>query len=108
MKPESTEHLKQIMIGLFAQHGNEGRLTISGVSYTGNELAQAVSNESELGLEMMKMLLALTVDLLIRKVISAHTSEECLQGMLACDKELYEKILDTDGFAYWFNELAKR
>jgi hypothetical protein len=31
----------------------------------------------------------------------------CLEGMMDADPTLYEKILDTPGFAYWFNELAK-
>lgn len=32
---------------------------------------------------------------------------ELLDRMLESDKELYEKILDTPGFSYYFNELVK-
>lgn len=32
---------------------------------------------------------------------------EILGHMMDSDMELYEKILDTDGFAYYFNELVK-
>lgn len=36
---------------------------------------------------------------------------KCLAEMIKADRELYEQILDTSGFAYWMNELinlAKR
>lgn len=44
----------------------------------------------------------------------ATEEKECTYGlvhrfldkMLACDGELYERILDTPGFAYWFNQLC--
>lgn len=35
-----------------------------------------------------------------------ETPESSLSGMLKSDKLLYEKILDTPGFAYYFNQLA--
>jgi hypothetical protein len=31
----------------------------------------------------------------------------CLEGMMDADMALYERVLDTPVFAYWFNELAK-
>jgi len=31
-----------------------------------------------------------------------------LKSMLKCDKNLYEKILDTPNFAHHFNELVKK
>ena len=34
-------------------------------------------------------------------------ANECLSGMMKSDMKLYEKILNTEGFAYHFNELAK-
>ncbi len=30
-----------------------------------------------------------------------------LDQMIDCDKQLYEQILDTPGFAFYFNELVK-
>jgi hypothetical protein len=35
-----------------------------------------------------------------------HQVYRLLGKMLACNKELYERILDTPGFAYWFNQLC--
>lgn len=35
------------------------------------------------------------------------TETECLAGMLAADATLYEKCLDTPGFAYYFNAMAR-
>ncbi len=32
---------------------------------------------------------------------------ECLEGMMKADMTLYEKILDTSGFAFCFNKLVK-
>jgi hypothetical protein len=32
---------------------------------------------------------------------------KAIDGMMDCDMALYEKILDTPGFAYYFNELVK-
>lgn len=34
------------------------------------------------------------------------TAYKCLDEMLKSDQALYEKILDTPVFAYWFNQLA--
>ena len=34
-------------------------------------------------------------------------ANKCLDEMMKSDMELYEKILDTPGFAYHFNELLK-
>ena len=36
------------------------------------------------------------------------TSQECLEQMLSTSPDIYEKCLDTIGFAYGFNQLANR
>lgn len=41
-----------------------------------------------------------------KKPATATTAETSLASMLAADFALYEKILDTPGFAFHFNALA--
>jgi hypothetical protein len=36
------------------------------------------------------------------------TPDRNLTGMLEADSDLYERILDTSGFAFHFNEMARR
>lgn len=40
-------------------------------------------------------------------IIKEIKATKCLSKMIESDKKLYEKILDTKGFAFWFNELVK-
>lgn len=36
------------------------------------------------------------------------TTAHIVNRMIDSNKALYEQILDTPGFAYWFNELVKK
>ena len=36
------------------------------------------------------------------------TTNYIVNQMITANKELYERILDTPVFAYWFNELVKK
>ncbi len=40
-------------------------------------------------------------------IVKKIRANEYLNGMMKSDMKLYEKILDTPGFAYHFNQLVK-
>lgn len=40
--------------------------------------------------------------------MSQYTADECFAGMLKADEALYERYLDTPGFALWWNRLGLR
>lgn len=37
-----------------------------------------------------------------------HSAKACLVELLESDSQLYEKCLDTPGFAFWFSQLVNR
>jgi len=64
--------LKQKMIETFLKYGERKVLVSKGKTYTGNMLADEVSKESEVGLDMLKCIINLTIDLLSRDRINLN------------------------------------
>lgn len=70
MNQKSIEKLKQLMITTYRKFGDEKALMLKGrFSYTGNEIAKEIENETEFGIEVLNSLLQLTIDLLKRNKI---------------------------------------
>ena len=73
MKVESIENIKQSMVSTYRRIGDARALGIKGigkVSYTGNEIANEIENETELGIKMINNMIQLTIDLLKRNKIN--------------------------------------
>jgi hypothetical protein len=71
MKEESIEKLKQSMVSTFRKYGDEKAIQTKGVRYTGNEVAEEIENETELGLGMIESIINLTINLIKRDKINA-------------------------------------
>ena len=71
MKEESIEKLKQSMVSTFRKYGDEKSIQTKGVRYTGNEVAEEIENETELGLGMIESIINLTINLIKRDKINA-------------------------------------
>ena len=71
MKAESMEKLKQLMVATYRKFGDEKALLLKGKrSYTGNEIADEIENETEFGIKMVDNMIQLTIDLLKRDKIN--------------------------------------
>ena len=71
MKAESMEKLKQLMVATYRKFGDEKALLLKGKrSYTGNEIADEIENETEFGIEMVDNMIQLTINLLKRDKIN--------------------------------------
>lgn len=71
MKTESIEKLKQLMVKTYRKFGDETALLIKDKrSYTGNEIAEEIENETEFGIKMVDNMIQLTIDLLKRDKIN--------------------------------------
>ncbi len=73
MKKESIEKLKELMVSTYKKMGDKKALTtrvIGGKSYTGNEIAKEIEDETEIGLKMMDNIIQLSVDLVSRDKIN--------------------------------------
>lgn len=70
---ELTEQLKQHVASIYRKkYGDNPALTqlkIDGKTYTGNEIANEIENETDFGVEQLKKLLNLTIDLIQRQKI---------------------------------------
>lgn len=62
--------LKAVVVSTWRKMGDGRGLVTRGKSYTGNKIADEIENETELGIEMMGMLLNLTIDLVNRDKIN--------------------------------------
>ena len=66
-----TEELKEKTISTFKKFGNEkALLSLSGNTYTGTELAFEIEKESKVGVDAIKRVLSLTIDLIGRDKIN--------------------------------------
>jgi hypothetical protein len=73
MKVESIEKLKQSMVETYRKFGDEKAILVKGkYSYTGNEVAEEIENETEFGLGMIESIMQLTIDLLKRDKININ------------------------------------
>jgi hypothetical protein len=62
--------IKKTMIDTYKKYGDEKVLTRGRYSYTGNQLANEIENETEVGINMINSILKLTIDLLKRDKIN--------------------------------------
>jgi len=69
MKTESIEKLKSSIINSYRKLGDDKKLIKGFESYSGNQIADEIENETELGIKMIDLLIQLTIDLLNRKKI---------------------------------------
>lgn len=66
MKLESVEILKEKLIRTYRKHGDEPYLRTSTRTYTGNEVADEIEQETEFGVKCIDTIIQLTIDLLAR------------------------------------------
>ena len=62
--------LKVSMVKTYRKFGEKKGLITKGKSWTGNEVADEIEQETEFGIHMVDMLLQLTIDLLKRDKIN--------------------------------------
>lgn len=70
MKEETLLKLKAALIFTYLKFGNKTVLITENKSYTGDELAEEISQETEFGVKLIDNMIQLTVDLLSRQKIS--------------------------------------
>lgn len=87
------EQLKVRLIVMFQRKGDAKVLVTKGRSYTGNQLAEEIKNETETGIHYMETALALTVDLLARDKMNYDEEREKLDS----EKELFFAQRLSDG-----------
>jgi hypothetical protein len=66
------EKLKQLMISTYRKIGDNKGFVMKGKSYTGNQIAEEIENETELGVKIISNLLKLTIDLLKRDKLNIN------------------------------------
>lgn len=73
MKQESIEELKQKVIAVYKKKGDSISLIMKTKpgknSWTGNEIAKEIEEETALGIKMIDKLIQLTIDLISREKI---------------------------------------
>lgn len=69
MSHKLTQILKQNTINTYRKYGNERSIVYGGGSYSGEEIAQEIENESEIGILCINNLLQLAIDLVKRDKI---------------------------------------
>ncbi len=74
MKTESIDELKDLMVKTYRKFGNEKAILLKGGkrSYTGDEIAEEIENETEFGINMLDNIIQLTIDLLKRDRINMN------------------------------------
>lgn len=65
MKTESIQKLKELIVEAYRK-STHTKIIIGNKSYTSNEIADEIENESELGIETIDNIIQLTIDLLSR------------------------------------------
>ena len=65
-----TQKLKEKVVSRFLKFGDDKALLIGKKTYTGNEIAKEIEDETEFGVETINKLLKLTIDLVARGKIS--------------------------------------
>lgn len=71
MNQESINKLKQSMIETYRKFGDDKAILIKGKkSYTGNEIAEEIENETDFGIEMINSIIKLSIDLLKRDKVN--------------------------------------
>lgn len=93
MKSESIEQLKQNMVETFRKYGNEIALRTKGKTFTGNEIANEIENETEFGIESLNSAIRLTIDLLKRDKVNLY--EPTCIGSQDSKKELESPLMET-------------
>lgn len=94
MKTESIEKLKQLMVKTYRKFGDETALLIKDKrSYTGNEIAEEIENETEFGIKMVDNMIQLTIDLLKRDKINMSDGNKLFQATIECSNSCYVETL---------------
>ena len=70
MKTETITKLKKSIVSTYRKFGDEKTLTNGNRSYTGNEIADEIENETKFGIEMIDNVIKLTIDLLKRNNVN--------------------------------------
>lgn len=66
MKAQSFKILKDKLIKAYRKYGDKTCLVVGDMSYTGNEVANEIQQETEFGIKCINNLIGLTIDLLAR------------------------------------------
>lgn len=72
MKEESMNELKSKIVSTYKKLGDKKGLVTKGRSYTGNELAKEIEDETELGVKIIANMIMLTIDLVSRDKINSQ------------------------------------
>ncbi len=88
MKTETLETLKQKMIATFRKKGDDKMLVTGRKSYSGNEIANEVENETEFGVDTLNKIIQLSLDLISRDKI--HLGDKKVTEYYAIAMQLSE------------------
>jgi hypothetical protein len=64
---ELSKELKDLTVATYKKFGEDKGLVTRGKAYTGNEVAYEIENETELGMNILRSLLSLSIDLIKRQ-----------------------------------------
>lgn len=100
------DKLTKLMADTFRKkHGDEKALLIKGkYSYTGNEIADAIDNRTEFGIEMIDGIIQLSIDLLLRDKVNLPDQPTDAAGVDygkiidSVVEEYKSSVFDYDGF----------
>ena len=70
MNVDSIDKLKSSMISTYKKFGDKKALITGGRSYSGNEIAQEIENETEFGIGIIDNMIQLSIDLVSRDKIN--------------------------------------
>lgn len=72
---KSVDILKQHLIDRYRKIGDEKAILTKGRSYSGNQMADEIENETEFGIQSIKSLISLTIELLSRDKLKINEDE---------------------------------
>lgn len=75
MEMKNIDQLKNKLISTYEKIGDRNGLVTKGVRYSGNEIAEEIENETELGVKMVENIILLTIDLLSRDKINIDDNQ---------------------------------
>lgn len=116
IKPESIEQIKSFMVTTYRKIGDKKALITKNYigfetsknSYTGNEIADEIQNETGLGIAIINGLLRLSADLLSRDKLNINSPMEgrYLFGDSSIHSEVEKEVFDSSS-SFTFDALKK-
>ncbi len=99
-----TEELKQKAIETYLKYGDDKALVIKGKrTYTGNEIADEIINETDFGIDVVNKIMQLSIDLLKRDKVNLPATEYWEQRCLLAEKLIKETPGEFDITAKQFS-----